>query len=240
MYPGLRGEHFGCLAGIIASMRRFLSLALALSLVGYFVAQEPISVADAYPPYDESANGSGYQRVQTAGYVAGGYVVYRTITGTGFGSLARRGSTQVGGGNGSLYELIQSKPDEFRALTQILRNTSEADTYQSRGPYTVFWPTDAALTRALGAERVALLQRPAGQQAARHLIASLTVPGSYSLERLRALATSGTGLTTLTGEAVELKLDGNTLTANGVAILQTEYPARNGFLLTADGLIVPE
>lgn len=139
----------------------------------------------------------------------------------------------------SLWGLTQSKPDAFGALGTILRNTGEAQTYQSGGPYTVFLPTDAALTKALGAERVAVLQSAAGQGAARRFVASLTVSGSYSLQRLRALAALGKTLTTLAGETLVLKLDGGTLTANGVVVLATEHPAQNGFLLVTDGIVAP-
>lgn len=226
-------------------MRRFLSFALAFSLIGYFVAQEPISVADAYHDgcgheYNPCPDRSAEQWGRAAGYVAGGYVVYRTVTGTALGSLLRKAPTQAAGAKESIYEVMQSKPDEFRALTQILRNTDETETYKSSGPYTVFWPTDAALTKALGVERVAVLQSAAGQQDARHFIASLTVSGSYSLQRLRALATEGKALTTLTGDEVVFKLDGNTLTANGVALLQSEYPAQNGFVLVTEGIVARE
>ncbi|MBB6050672.1 fasciclin domain-containing protein [Armatimonas rosea] len=172
-----------------------------------------------------------------AGAALAAYGVYRASTG-GIHLPAHTGSVRTG--SASLWGLTQSKPDEFGALIKILRNTGETETYQSSGPYTVFWPTDAALTKALGAERVAALQSPAGQQDARHFIASLTVSGSYSLQRLRALATEGKTLTTLTGDEVVLKLEGNTLTANGVALLQSEYPAQNGFVLVTEGIVARE
>ncbi len=94
----------------------------------------------------------------------------------------------------SLYEVISGRDDEFGALIKILRNTGETATYQSSNPYTVFLPTDATLTQALGGERVAVLQSAAGQQDARHFIAGLTVVGSYNLQRLRALELATVGI----------------------------------------------
>jgi uncharacterized surface protein with fasciclin (FAS1) repeats len=174
---------------------------------------------------------------RTAALALGGLVLYEV--------KRAAGGIRWGGGAGrldssSLWKVTQSKPDEFGALIKILRNTDETETYQKSGPYTVFWPTEAALSKALGAERVALLQSAAGQQDARHFIASLTVSGSFSLQRLRALATEGKTLTTLTRERIVLKLEGDRLAANGITLLQSEYPAHNGFIIVTEGIVARE
>jgi uncharacterized surface protein with fasciclin (FAS1) repeats len=226
-------------------LRVLLASAIIGSVAGWLYPRRNATAATFYDCYSDSCGTCGNSDCssnrttldEVAVYTVGAGVLYKVWQSAGG---IRRGGGAGSPGSASLWGLTQSKSDEFGALIKILRNTDETETYQNSGPYTVFWPTDAALTKALGAERVAVLQSAAGQQDARHLIASLTVSGSYSLQRLRALATEGKTLTTLTGDVIVLALDGNTLTANGVALLQSEYPAQNGFVLVTEGIVARE
>jgi hypothetical protein len=218
-------------------MKRFLSLALAFSILGYFASQEPISVADAYP--GDGGNGGATSQATKNQRLAGGvllaYGAYQAA-GHGIGSI---GLGKMGGLGGSspIYDITSGHSSEFELLTKILENAGDVERYRKDGPYTVFWPNDQALIKALGGERVAQLQSPTGKGDARAFLESLTVVGSYNLSRLSDVATQGKTLTTLSGKSVVLKNDAGKLSANGIELVQVEYPASNGFVLIANGLI---
>ncbi|MBB6049709.1 fasciclin domain-containing protein [Armatimonas rosea] len=137
---------------------------------------------------------------------------------------------------GSILKRTQSLPSEFSEVAKLLKNAAPAENYDTDGPYTVLWPTDTALREALGAERVAFLQSPAGQSAAQALLKQWTLPWRYTLAQLRTLKT----VRNLAGEPLSVTLDGDTLRVGGATLALSEYPTSNGWILPVSRLVAEE
>lgn len=140
-----------------------------------------------------------------------------------------------------VYDVTTQNSAEFDLIAKIIRNAEQVNTYRANEQTTVFWPNNESLVRALGAGRVEALQQTANQAQAKQFLLSLTVPGSYNLEALKAAVRSAQVLRSATGQSVSLTMSGDKLFANGVEMVNSEYPATNGYVLVARGLIsIPE
>jgi uncharacterized surface protein with fasciclin (FAS1) repeats len=228
-------------------LRTLVASAIIGSVIGYAIPKPSVAIAaDCYAQSCEckidycKKDQTAQDALRVAAYAAGSYVVYQAARRSGSGDIRAGAPNKTGQSGETLLELVRKKPDEFEQIFKILENSGEGETYRSSGPYTLFLPTNAALLKALGADKVALLQQAAGQQEARHFIAGLTVAGSYNLQRLTDAAAQGKTLTTLTGEVLVLKSEGQELTVNGVEVLKSEYPASNGWILLTNGVIATE
>jgi uncharacterized surface protein with fasciclin (FAS1) repeats len=224
---------------------RFIRMAMAFAIVGVVASQIPSrpSVSLAADGYVD--RGNGLLTLKGAGGAAAGGVLVGAI----YGAIVNAGRSTGGGvikgaalpgGSSPIYDVTSSKPDEFSEISRIIRNADEVTNYRKNGAYTVFWPTNDALTKALGAERVNALGQAANASQAKTFLAAITVSGSYNLQRLRDAANQGTTLKTLSDGAVVLKIDGGKLTANGVEVLGSEYPATNGWVLATNGIIATD
>ena len=222
---------------------RFTRLAAALAICGTVASQIPQrpAVALAGDGY-RLAPGRAFQQGETStvkiATVAG--VTTGAISAAGHVGTVRIGRSPLLSKSAPIYDITQSLPDEFEQVAKILSNAERATAYRIAGPNTVFWPTDEALTKALGTDGIARLQSPEGKAEAQAFLDRLTVAGSYSLSRLEALAVAGSTLTTLSGDTLVFKSTDGKLTANGVELLGNEHPASNGFVLTTGGLIAVE
>lgn len=224
---------------------RFVRLAAALAIVGIVVAQIPMrsTIAQAADGYGDSKGGL-ISLEGGSGIVLGGAVMSLV-----YGTVAKSGAAVAMGTSGGgtslvavlrsepIYDLTDQKPEQFELVAKIIRNGQRVEDYRQNGKYTVFWPTNETLTRALGAERVKALQLAANQQKAKEFLASITVRGSYNLEALEDAAKCNKMLETLGGQTIVLTKEGETLRANGTTVLSTEYPASNGWVLATEGVV---
>lgn len=224
---------------------RYIRLAAAVAIIGIVMTQVPMKsgIAQAQDGYPDQ-NGGLFSLRGSNGVVLGAILV-----GAGGAVLTAGGSAAaVASGGGAIailrsepiYDVTNRKPTEFEQIAKIIRNAERVGDYRQGSKYTVFWPTNEALTRTLGEARVKALQRIENQSAAQALLAGLTVKGSYNLAALRDAAKTKKVLETVDGQGVALTVEGDKLFANGVEILSTEYPASNGWVLAANGVIFRE
>ncbi len=103
--------------------------------------------------------------------------------------------------------------------------------------YTLLLPTDDSLIKALGAEKVARMQKPEGRELARAFVSGLIVPGQFNYAGLKDAASLSKSVSSLGGDSISLKVDGGKLMANGVEVLATEYAARNVSFLVTNGVV---
>lgn len=218
---------------------RFIRMAMAFAIVGVVATQIPArpSVSLAADGYVD--NGNGLLTLKGAGGAAVGGV----LVGAVYGAIVNAGRSSGGGvikgaavsGAASIYEVVSGN-SEFSDLAKLIRNSGSVDKY-SQGSLTVFAPTNSALAKALGANKVGILGEAAGSDEAKKFLDSITVAGSYSLQRLKDAASQGKTLQSLSGDPLVLKLDGDKITVNGIEILSNEYPASNGWVLSANGVV---
>ena len=223
---------------------RVIRLSVAAALIGIVAAQIPtrLSVATAATSRQEGGP------IQTARDGYPNNAVFTTKNLIFAGALAAAAGGAVGAGAGgsirgavlssaSIYDVTTQHPNEFDLIVKIIRNAEQVNTYRAGDKTTVFWPTNEALTKALGADGVAALQKTANQAQAKQLLQSLTVSGSYNLDSLKAAARGKQSLQTLAGQAIVLTMSGEKLLANGVEVINTEYPAINGYVLMTNGVV---
>lgn len=231
---------------------RFVRLTFALALCGIIASQLPMnpSVALAGDGYVTQGGGflslRGEEAVKTA-TIAGAAIGAVGVMTAGGGASAAAAAAGAGAGvtgvaagvrSGSVYDVVQSLPSEFSELTKILESAQQVTSLREGGPYTFFLPSNTALEKELGREKIQRLQSPVGQADAVALLNGMLVKGSYSLSRLESLASSGGSLKTLSGETITLTKAGEKLLANGVELVGNEFPAVNGFVLVTPGLVV--
>ena len=219
---------------------RFIRLAAALTIVGIVVTQIPsrnsVAFAQVQDGYPDKNNGF-FSLKGTGGIILGAIIV-----GAGSGAILRAGGVAAGSSSGvigskSIYDIVDSKSDDFSIITKLIRNSEQVENYRKNGPFTIFAPTNDALIKALGADIVTNLQTTAKQTEAKQLLQSITVKGAYSISALKDAAKSGKVLEALSGQPVSLKLSGDKLTANGIEILNNESPAINGWVIATNGVI---
>lgn len=222
---------------------RVFRMVSALTIVGIVASQVPsrsaVSLAaDGYPESNALLQQS-LQNVIVGGFVVGGIysITKGSSVGSVFGGSAGSGGG-IGGGSKPIYDLTKSK-DEFSSIARIISNAGEIEMYRT-DEFTVFWPTNDALTTALGQSKVDQLEQAANKSEAITFLERITVKGKYSLRRLTDLANAGSTLKTVSGDSIELTITNGKLTANGVEVLGSEYPTSNGWVLVANGLVVTE
>jgi uncharacterized surface protein with fasciclin (FAS1) repeats len=211
-------------------LRVLVASAIVGSVGGWAFKRPMVAYAcDVYSDCSDSSNNSQEALRKAAIAAAAGYTVldvYRVL----------KHPTASAAAAGSILKRTQSLPDEFREVAKLLKNAAPAENYDTDGPYTVLWPTDTALRDALGAERIAFLQSPAGQSAAQALLKQWTLPGRFNLAQLRTQKT----VRNLAGELLSVTLDGDTLRVGGATLGLSEYPTSNGWILPVSGLVAGE
>lgn len=223
---------------------RFFRLAAALAIVGIVATQIPSRTSIALAQ-DACTNAKTNGIFKNAGGVVLGAVVVALVAGavskdnkSASAVIVGSDSTgSVGIGAKSLYDVVDGKADDFSIVSGLMRTAEQVEIYRGNDPYTVFVPTNDALTKALGANAVASLQTTGKQAQVKQLLMSITVKGSYNLAALKDIANSGKTLETLSGQSVSMKLSGDKLTANDIEVFNNESPASNGYAIAVAGLV---
>lgn len=139
--------------------------------------------------------------------------------------------------NQNLGELAQTAASQgsFTTLTKAVQAAGLTEQLTSKGPYTVFAPTDAAFA-ALPKGTVDKLLKPENKSKLVKLLGYHVVPGQVTSSQL----TSGQ-VKTVEGTPVTIKVDSasNSVTVNGAKVVQADIPASNGIVHVVDKVILP-
>jgi len=121
-------------------------------------------------------------------------------------------------------------------ISALIADNGLDATLAGDGPFTVFAPSDSAVSEAAASDSlVSLLESSAGSVLAYHV-----VTGNFSVDQLTEIATNGGQLPTAQGESISLSLDGDTILINGsTAIAGDPQEAGNGVVHTLDNVLVP-
>lgn len=137
----------------------------------------------------------------------------------------------------TVFDVLAGEPS-LGVITGLLRDNGLDATLTGDGPFTVFAPTDDAVSIAAGSDTTVDLLEAKGEQ----LLSYHVVPGDYSYEDLTNLATDegSTELTTTQGEVITLSVDGDRLVLNGNTTLAPfAYGSGNGVVHLIDNVLVP-
>jgi uncharacterized surface protein with fasciclin (FAS1) repeats len=128
-----------------------------------------------------------------------------------------------------------ARTGEFDTLVSALRVTGVAATLQSRGPLTLFAPTDAAFA-ALPEGTMETLLLPENQDKLAQLLSYHILQTRVSA---RDLAGSRLALPTLEGDAVEIDATGPKVRVDRATILTPDIEATNGIIHAIDHVLIP-
>ena len=123
------------------------------------------------------------------------------------------------------------------ALSTLVAAVTAADlgeTLSGDGPFTVFAPTNDAFG-ALPAGTVDTLLEPANREKLTSVLTFHVVAGKL----LAADLSDGQTLTTVQGQTLTVKVDGATVTVNGVPVVQADVEASNGVVHVIGGVLLP-
>lgn len=136
----------------------------------------------------------------------------------------------------------------YTLFVQSLRSASLVGTFKSRGPLTVFVPSDTAFTQKLG-KRLDTLMKPAHKYELINLLSYHVVPGQYTAKEINKLIKAGKGeasLQTLSGSKLIMKIDGNRNivlydeTGGQSIVTQFDIIQSNGIMHLATQVLIPK
>lgn len=137
----------------------------------------------------------------------------------------------------SVFDAVAAN-DDLSVVRNMLRDTDLDQVLASGGPYTLFAPSNDALSQA--AESDAILSVLANDSEA--VLTYHVVPGKYTLDELTDIArgSRSTELTTVQGESISLTLESGSLLINGSAAISPDsIDTDNGLVHTLDNVLVP-
>jgi len=123
---------------------------------------------------------------------------------------------------------------QFNTLLAAVDAANLTTTLKSRGPFTVFAPSDEAFRR-LPAGTVESLLKPENREQLKALLLYHVVPGAVSSSVARTLTTANT----VEGRAIRIRADGNQLRINGATVVKADVNASNGVIHVIDEVLMP-
>ena len=163
-------------------------------------------------------------------------------------ALLATSSPSLAGGSkpsGNIVAAAVTSPDH-KTLVAAVKAAGLVDTLASKGPFTVFAPTDAAFAK-LPAGTVDTLLQSANLDALKSVLTYHVVPGKVSASELVAKINAGGGsasLTTVQGGKLTAKLDGGKvviLDAKGgtATVTAADLMQSNGVIHVTDAVSIP-
>jgi uncharacterized surface protein with fasciclin (FAS1) repeats len=123
----------------------------------------------------------------------------------------------------------------FKTLAAALQAAGLIDTLKSKGPFTVFAPTDEAFAK-LPAGTVDDLLKPENKA---KLVAILTyhvVPGKV----LAAQVTKMSSAKTVNGESLTISVNGSSVMVDNAKVVKTDILCSNGVIHIIDSVVLPK
>lgn len=171
-----------------------------------------------------------------------------TLIAASAAALLAVSSPSLAGGNKPSGNIVAAAATsaQHKTLVAAVKAAGLVDTLASKGPFTVFAPTDAAFAK-LPAGTVDTLLQPANRDTLKAVLTYHVVPGKVSAADLVARINAGggsTGLTTVQGGTLTAKLDGGKVVivdAKGGAATVTaaDMMQSNGIIHVTDAVSLP-
>jgi outer membrane protein OmpA-like peptidoglycan-associated protein len=137
----------------------------------------------------------------------------------------------------SVFDAIAAN-DDLSVVRDMLRDTKLDQVLASGGPYTVFAPSNDAISQAAGSDATVSVLENDSEAVFRYHIVS----GKYTLDELTDIARGGrsTELTTMQGESISLTLESGSLLINSSAgVSPDSIDTNNGLVYTLDNVLMP-
>lgn len=129
---------------------------------------------------------------------------------------------------------VASKDDRFTTLVKAVKAADLADTLKSKGPFTVFAPTNQAFSK-LPDGTVETLLKPENKDKLRAVLTYHVVP-----KKVMSADLSGTTMAeTVNGKKLEISAEYGEVTANNANVVATDIEADNGVIHVVDSVVLP-
>ena len=158
----------------------------------------------------------------------------------GASSSEKTTTTQAATTSSKTIVVVASANKDFSTLVAAVKAAKLVDTLNSKGPFTVFAPTNDAFA-ALPAGTVDELLKPENEAKLKAILTYHVVAGKV----MAADLSDGQEIETVQGEKLTVGIDGDKVTltdatGNTVNIVKTDVEAGNGVIHAIDGVVLPE
>ncbi len=123
----------------------------------------------------------------------------------------------------------------FKTLAAALGAAGLVDTLQSKGPFTVFAPTDEAFAK-LPAGTVEELLKPENKDKLTAILTYHVVPGKVKAKDVVKLSSAKT----VNGQSVGIQVSNGSVKVDNATVVATDVKASNGVIHVIDNVILPK
>ena len=121
---------------------------------------------------------------------------------------------------------------QFKTLTKLVKQAGLAGTLQTKGPFTVFAPSDAAFAKVPKSTLAALAKDKAKLRAVLlYHVAKGKLPAA-KVVKLRSVKT-------LNGQSLKVRVSGGTVTVGGARVTTADIGASNGVIHVINKVLIP-
>jgi uncharacterized surface protein with fasciclin (FAS1) repeats len=121
---------------------------------------------------------------------------------------------------------------QFKTLTKLVKQAGLAGTLQTKGPFTVFAPSDAAFAKVPKSTLAALAKDKAKLRAVLlYHVAKGKLPAA-KVVKLRSAKT-------LNGQSLKVRVSGGTVTVGGARVTTADIGASNGVIHVINKVLIP-
>jgi uncharacterized surface protein with fasciclin (FAS1) repeats len=129
---------------------------------------------------------------------------------------------------------VAAGAEEFSTFVACVKAAGLEEKFQSKGPFTVFAPTDAAFAKLPEGTLDDLLD-PANKAQLAGLLANHVVPGKIMSSDMKTMKA-----TNVSGQDLDIKVSDDGITCNAAHVVQADVVASNGVIYAIDTVIVLE
>jgi uncharacterized surface protein with fasciclin (FAS1) repeats len=171
--------------------------------------------------------------------------IFRLILAPATAALLVSAPSVAGTPQGNIVAAASSSPD-FKTLVAAVKAAKLTDTLASKGPFTVFAPTNDAFAK-LPAGTVETLLKPENRDKLTKVLTYHVIPGKLTAAAILKAINAGGGqatLTTVEGSQLTAKLDGQNVVlvdeSNRTSIVtKTDLIQSNGVIHVIDTVVLP-
>ena len=163
-------------------------------------------------------------------------LVQKTLVGLliGFAATsAMAGMTDTKKSPGTIVAVAAANPD-FSTLVTAVKAAGLVETLNSKGPFTVFAPTNEAFAK-LPAGTVENLLKPENKEKLTAILTYHVVAGKVTAAEVVKLKTAKT----VNGKDLTIKTGKNGVMVNNAKVSATDIPASNGVIHVIDTVLIP-
>lgn len=130
---------------------------------------------------------------------------------------------------------VAVKTDGFKTLVAAVTAAELAEVLSSKGPFTVFAPTDAAFAK-LPAGTLESLLKPENKDKLVAILKYHVVPSKVMAKDVVKLSEAKT----VQGSSVKIKVDDGTVMIDKAKVVKADIPCKNGVIHVIDSVILPK